>query len=101
MKHLGELRYCLGLEIWRDLGQTFLSQAKNVKGLLEKFRMDQCKFSPVPLQPNIRLQCEDGSKAADATLYRQLVGSLIYLTTTRPNLAYAVNVLSQFMSKKL
>lgn len=49
MKHIGELRYCLGLEIWRDSGQTFPSQAKYVKGLLEKFRMDQCKSAPVPL----------------------------------------------------
>jgi len=54
-----------------------MSQAKYVKELLEKFRMDQCKSAPVPLQQNIKLQCEDGSKAADATLYRQLVGSLI------------------------
>lgn len=109
MKHLGELRYCLGLKIWRDLGQTFMSQAKYVKGLLEKFRMDQYKFEMVPLQKNIncsvqqniKLQCEDGSKAVDATLYRQPVGSLIYLTTTRPDLAYAVSVLSQFMFKPL
>eukprot|EP00253_Pinus_taeda_P017652 PITA_17652 len=50
---------------------------------------------------NIKLQCDDGSKAADATLYRQLVGGLIYLTTTRPDLAYADNMLSQFMSKPL
>eukprot|EP00253_Pinus_taeda_P029593 PITA_29593 len=101
MKHLDELRYCLGLEIWRDSGQTFISQAKYVKVLLEKFRMDQCKYAPVALQQTIKLQCQDGSKTADATLYRQLVGSLIYLTTSRPDLAYAVSVLSQFMSTPL
>eukprot|EP00253_Pinus_taeda_P032704 PITA_32704 len=78
-----------------------MSQAKYVKGLLEKFRMDQCKSAAVPLQQNIKLQCEDGSKAADATLHRQLVGSLIYLTTTRLDLAYAVSMLSQFTSKPL
>lgn len=50
MKNLGELRYCLGLEIWRDSGQTFPSQGKYVKGLLERFRMDQCKRPAVPLQ---------------------------------------------------
>ena len=42
---------------------------------------------------------DDGSKYADATLYRQLVGSLIYLTTTTPDLAYAVSVLSHFMTQ--
>eukprot|EP00253_Pinus_taeda_P018481 PITA_18481 len=101
MKHLGELGYCFGLEIWRDSGKTFLSQGKYVKGLLKRFRMDQCKPAVVPLQQNIKLQSEDGSKEANATLYRQLVGSLIYLTTTRPDLAYAVSVLSQYMSKQL
>lgn len=101
MKHLGELRYYLGLEILRDSGQTFMSQGKYVKGLLERFRMDQCKPAAIPLQQNIKLHSEDGSKEADVTLYRQLVGSLIYLTTTRPDLAYAVSVLSQYMSKPL
>ena len=61
---------------------------------MERFRMDQCKSAAVPLQQNIKLQSEDGSKEADVTLYRQLVGSLIYLTTTRPDLAYVVSVLS-------
>lgn len=81
MKHPCELRYYLGLKIRKDSGETFLSQEKYVKGLLEKFRMDHCKLTLVPLQQNIKLQCEDGSKVADATLYIQLVGILIYLIT--------------------
>lgn len=55
MKYLGELRYYLGLEICRDLGQTFLSKVNYVKGLLERFRMDQCKATVVPLQHKIKL----------------------------------------------
>eukprot|EP00253_Pinus_taeda_P036464 PITA_36464 len=78
-----------------------MSQSKYVKSLLEKFRMDQCKVAAIPLQQNLKLQNDDGSKEADATLYRQLVGSLIYLITTKPNLAYAVSALSQFMSNPL
>eukprot|EP00253_Pinus_taeda_P033215 PITA_33215 len=101
MKHLGELRYCLGREIWRNLGKTFMSQGKYVKGLLERFGMDQCKLAAVPLQQNIKLQIGDGSKEANTTLYRQLVGSLIYVTTTRLDLVYGVSVLSQYMSKSL
>lgn len=61
--------------------------------------MDECKAAFLPLQHNSKLQVIDGSKNADATLYRQLVGSLIYLTTMRPNLAYVVSVLSQFMTQ--
>lgn len=99
MKEHGELRYCLGLEIWRDSGQTFLSQGKYVKCLLERFSLDQCKAAVVPLHQNIKLHNKEGSKEADATLYRPLVGSLIYLTTTRLDLAYVVSVLSQYISK--
>eukprot|EP00253_Pinus_taeda_P004004 PITA_04004 len=99
MKDLGELHYCLGLEVWRDSIQTFLSQGKYAKSLLTKFKMDECKAAFVPLQQNSKLQVNDGLKYADATLYRQLVGSLIYLTTTRPDLAYAMSVLSQFMTQ--
>lgn len=61
--------------------------------------MQHC--SSAPLQQNTKLHNDDGSKEVDATLYKPLVGSLIYLTTTRPDLAYAISVLSQFMSKPL
>jgi len=88
MKDLGELHHSLGVEDYRDFGQTFLSQSKYLRSLLENFRMDHCKTTVVPLQQNIKLHNDDGSKEADVTLYRQLVGTLIYLTTTRPDLAY-------------
>lgn len=101
MKDLGDLHYCLGLEVWKDSGQTFLTQGKYAKNLLERFRMEQCKTAATPLQQNLKLSSDDGTKQVDATLYRQLVGSLIYLTTTRPDLAYSVSVLSQFMSRPL
>eukprot|EP00253_Pinus_taeda_P025107 PITA_25107 len=101
MKDLGDLHYCLGLEVWKDSGQTFLTQGKYVGTLLEIFRMEQCKTATTPLQQNLKLSSDDGTKQVDATLYRQLVGSLIYLTTTRPDLAYSVSVLSQFMSRPL
>eukprot|EP00253_Pinus_taeda_P021046 PITA_21046 len=74
MKDHGEMYYYLGLEVWRDSSQTFLSQGKYAKSLLTKFKMDECKVAFVPLQQNNKLQVDDGSKYADATLYRQLVG---------------------------
>eukprot|EP00253_Pinus_taeda_P012469 PITA_12469 len=101
MKDLGSLHYCLGLEVFRDTGQTFLTQGKYARNLLEKFSMDQCRTATTPLQQNLKLSSDDDTKEVDATMYRQLVGSLIYLTTTRPDLAYSVSVLSQFMAKPL
>ena len=61
--------------------------------------MDQCKSSIVPMQQNVKLSCDDGSKEVNGTMYRQMVGSLNYLTTTRPDIAYSMSVLSQFMVK--
>jgi len=101
MKDLGSLHYCLGLEVWRDSRKTFLTQGKYVRGLLKKFKMEQCKTTLVPLQQNLKLCRDDGSKEVDATLYRKLVGNLIYLTTNRQDLAYFVSVMVQFMSKPI
>ena len=70
MKDLGEMQYRLGLEFWRDSSQTFLSQGKYAKSLLSRFKMDECKDAFVPLQHNRKLQMNDGSKYADATLYK-------------------------------
>eukprot|EP00253_Pinus_taeda_P029133 PITA_29133 len=101
MKDLGSLHYCLGLEVFRDTGQTFLTQGKYARNLLEKFRMDRCRSTATHLQQNLKLSSDDGTKEVDATMYIHLVGSLIYLTTTRPDLAYSVSVLSEFMLKLL
>jgi hypothetical protein len=61
--------------------------------------MDQCKYSIVPMQENVKLSCDDGSKEVNGNMYKQMVGSLNYLTTTRPDITYSVSVLSQFMVK--
>eukprot|EP00253_Pinus_taeda_P032914 PITA_32914 len=99
MKDLGEMHYCLGIEVWREPGKSLISQSKYTKEILKKFNMTDCKAMSTPLEQNAKLYKEDGSKEADGTLYRQLVGSLNYLTTTRPDIAYSVSILSQFMAK--
>ena len=70
MKNLGSLNYCLGLEVFRDTGQTFLTQGKYARNLLEKFGMDQCRVAATPLQQNLKLSSDDGIKEVDATMYR-------------------------------
>ena len=56
------------------------------------------RTTDTPLELNLKLQKDDSSPLSDATLYRRLVGSLMYLTMTRPDIAYAVQVVSQFVS---
>uniref|UniRef100_A0A2N9IF95 Reverse transcriptase Ty1/copia-type domain-containing protein n=1 Tax=Fagus sylvatica TaxID=28930 RepID=A0A2N9IF95_FAGSY len=76
----------------------YLSQAKYASDLLSKAGLTDSKTVSTPLELNVKLNTTDGEPLSDATLYRQLVGSLIYLTVTRPDLAYAVHLVSQFMS---
>jgi hypothetical protein len=59
--------------------------------------MLECKSMNTPMEAKLKLQVDTSSKLIDATLYRQIIGSLIYLTNTRPNICFAVNTLSQFL----
>ncbi|KAL5546460.1 hypothetical protein UlMin_006147 [Ulmus minor] len=59
--------------------------------------MEGCKIIAIPLESNKALKKEDGSPKADQTKFRSLIGSLLYLTTTRPYIMYATYLLSRFM----
>eukprot|EP00253_Pinus_taeda_P028810 PITA_28810 len=61
--------------------------------------MIECKATSTPLEHNVKMCSDDGTKEVNGTMYRQLVGSLNYLTTSRPDIAYSVSILSQFMAK--
>ncbi|KAL4010710.1 hypothetical protein IC575_027725 [Cucumis melo] len=98
MKDLGNLNYFLGLEISSSSSGYYLSQAKYASDLLNRSGITDSATFSTPLDPNVRLTPFDGVPLEDPTLYRQLVGSLIYLTVTRPDIAYAVHIVSQFMA---
>uniref|UniRef100_A0A2N9G7D2 Integrase catalytic domain-containing protein n=1 Tax=Fagus sylvatica TaxID=28930 RepID=A0A2N9G7D2_FAGSY len=98
MKDLGHLSYFLGLEVSSDSTGYYLSQAKYASDLLSRAGLTDTKVVSTPLEMNARLTPLDGTPLSDATLYRQLVGSLVYLTVTRPDIAHAVHLVSQFLS---
>ncbi|KAE8675571.1 tir-nbs resistance protein [Hibiscus syriacus] len=97
MKELGQLKHFLGLEVDRTHEGIFLCQQKYVKDLLKRFGMLECKSTSTPMEPNVKICSHEGKDLEDATMYRQLVGSLIYLTLTRPDISYAVGVMSRYM----
>ena len=99
MKDLGLLHYFLGLEIWQRSGGLFVSQGKYSREILEKFNMHGCKPIDTPLPGGWRKEDATSAEVVDATVYRQLVGSLMYLVNTRPDICYGVNQLSQAMVK--
>lgn len=98
MSDLGLMHYFLGSEISQEEEVIFISQKKYVQDLLKKFKMYGCKVVATPLVPNEKLRKEDGTKSADASTYRSLIGSLLYLTATRPDIMYATSLLSRFMT---
>lgn len=97
MSDLGLLHYFLGIEIYQNKEDIFICQRKYARTLLEKFKMRDCKPVATPLIVNEKLSKEDGSKKVDESLYRSLVGSLLYLTITRPDIMYATSMSSRFM----
>ena len=94
MKDLGQLSFFLGLEVLSNSSGYYLSQAKYTSDLLARVRLTDSQIAPTPLDPNIKFVPSDGTPLSDATLYRKLVGSLVYLTVTLQNIAHVVHVVS-------
>jgi len=98
LKDLGRLHFFLGIHVlWNSDGSLHLSQNQYITDLLQRTNMHNSKPLPTPMISSSRLS-QDGTTAFyDPTLYRSVVGSLQYLTITRPELAFSVNKVSQFM----
>ncbi|CAJ2632157.1 unnamed protein product [Trifolium pratense] len=99
IKDLGPLRYFLGLEVARNKEGILLNQRKYTLELLEDSGNLAGKSTLTPYDISLKLQNSDSPLYNDETQYRRLIGRLIYLTTTRPDISFAVQQLSQFVSK--
>ncbi|XP_016199460.1 uncharacterized protein LOC107640453 [Arachis ipaensis] len=97
LKILGDLKYFFGLEIAKSTDGIHLCQRKYTLNLLQDTNFTTCKPTALPMEPNLKLSSTDGTHLSDPSLYRRLVGRLMYLTISRPEITYAVNTLSQFM----
>jgi hypothetical protein len=99
MKDLGHLYYYLGNEVIQNPKYIFISQKNYIGELLKKFGMDECNSVSTPIEQNLKFTSKEGNEFEDATKYRQLVGSIIYLTTTRIDISFVVGIISRFMQK--
>ena len=94
MKDLGLMHYFLGLEVWQSLEKIFLNQGKYAVEILKRFDMLECKSMNTPMETNLKILVDTSSELVDATLYRQIIGSLVYLTNTRPDICFSMNTLN-------
>eukprot|EP00253_Pinus_taeda_P009855 PITA_09855 len=97
MTDLGYVHYNLGIEVTQHPKSIFLSQKKYIGDLLNRFGMKECNPLSTPMEQNLKLTSIEGKEFEDATKYRQLIGSLIYLITTRPDISFAVGILSSLI----
>lgn len=97
MSDLGKLTYYLGIEVIQGADGIRIKQEGYAKGILLDTKMDTCNPTQVPMNANITLSKAESEPEIDATAYRRCIGCLRYLLHTRPDLAYAVGVLSRYM----
>lgn len=98
LKDLGPLRYFLGLELSRSSKGMFLSQRHYVLNMIEDAGLLASKPTALPLDPHIKLFASDGAVFPDPLVFRRLIGKLLYLTISRPDITFVVHKLSQFMA---
>ena len=97
MTDLGLMKYFLGVEVEKFRKGIFICQNKYSKYLLKRLRMEDCKPVPTPVETGTKLTKDDKGSDVNPTLFERLVGSLIYLTTTRTNIMRGVSLISRFM----
>ncbi|WVZ93716.1 hypothetical protein U9M48_039674 [Paspalum notatum var. saurae] len=95
MSDLGPFRYFLGIEVSSTYEGFYLSQEKYIQGLLDRASITDHKTEETPMELNLHLSATDGEPLDDPTHYRHIVGNLVYLGVTRPDISYSVHILSQ------
>nr|XP_016492299.1 PREDICTED: uncharacterized mitochondrial protein AtMg00810-like [Nicotiana tabacum] len=97
IKYLGKLHYFLDLEVLYKADGVIMSQRKFTLDLLKEYDCFDYSSLSSPLDPIVKLKANEGTPLLDPTYYRKLVGKLNFLTNTRLDIAYSVQLLSQFM----
>eukprot|EP00253_Pinus_taeda_P028312 PITA_28312 len=102
MKDLVLMHYFPGLEVWQKQGEIFLSQGKYIMKLLERFGMVDCKSVTTLMELNFNKSCRSAARPdlGNPSEYRQLIGALMFLVNSCPNICFIVHTLSQFMVER-
>jgi hypothetical protein len=98
MSMMGELNFFLGLQIKQTGDGIFINQTKYTRELLKRFNMDQGKTSDTPMMKDIKLDADESGESVDISSYRGMIGSLLYLTASRPDIMFAVCLCARFQA---
>ena len=92
MSMMGELTFFLGLQIKQRKDGIFISQTKYCRELLKKFGMDECKKYDTPMSTTAALDADVRRSSVSQSMYRGMIGSLLYLTASRPDIQFSVGM---------
>ena len=98
MSMVGKLNYFLGLQIQQNEFGIFISQSKYANNLVRKFGLKSTSFVRTPMSPNVKLTVDLLCKSVNPTFYRSMIGSLLYLTASRPDIIYGVGVCARYQA---
>ena len=90
MKDLGMMHYFLGMEVWKNVDGISSGQGKYAVEILKRFEMMDCKAMTTSMASNLKVLSVASLEMVDATMYRQMMYSLMYLMNTRPDICFAV-----------
>jgi hypothetical protein len=93
MSMIGELNYFLGLQVKQTTEGIFISQSKYAKDLVKRFGKSRAR---TPVSTSVKISSDLTGKSVDPSLYRSMIGSLLYLTASRPDIAFSVGVCARF-----
>jgi hypothetical protein len=99
MTDLGKMKYFLGIEVIQNKQGIFINQQKYGSEILQRFGMSDCNGVCSPIVPGCKLVKDEAGKAIDATLYKQMIGCLMYMLATRPDMAYSVCLTARYMER--
>jgi hypothetical protein len=98
MSKMGELTFFLGIQVKQTKQGTFVHQAKYMKDLMKKFNMAEPKPVSTPMSSIASLGLDEDGKVVDQREYRSMIGSLLYLTATRQDIQFTVELCARFQS---
>ncbi|XP_062164923.1 uncharacterized mitochondrial protein AtMg00810-like [Alnus glutinosa] len=98
MNMIGELYYFLSLQVKQTAEGIFISQSKYAKDLVKRFGLDGKSHARTPMSTSVKISSDLAGKSVDPSLYRSMIGSLLYLTASQPDITFSVGVFACFQA---